>query len=183
VASRRANGQNRPTVLRVLPLVRRLLALAAVPLALDGCLVLSDPDFQGQDECLPSFVTNEADPLLWSTPRIPAQVGGPVEFRGSLPMRSCALVKTYAARVFVDGTLKLEQAVPPNGADTRNVAVVVGVDGLSRGCHQIHLYVSSRFAPAASDFKQPERSGDLAYVVWRFSNDASALAENCGEAP
>ncbi len=169
--------------MRALRLVRRLLGLAVVPLALDGCLVLSDPDFQGQDECSPSFVTNEADPLLWSTPRIPAQAGDPVEFRGSVPMKSCALVKTYRARVFVDNVLKLEQSVPATGTDSRNVAVVVAVDKLSKGCHQIHLYVSSRFAPAASDFKQPERAGDLAYLVWRFSNDANALAENCGGAP
>lgn len=164
--------------MRALSLVRRLLLLAVVPLALDGCLVLSDPDFQGQDECLPSFVNQEADPLISQTPRIPADATSPAEFRGSVPMKSCALVANYQARVFVDSEFKLDLAVPPNGTDTRNVSVVVDVDGLSKGCHQIHLYVSRRFAPAGSDFKQPERAGDLAYLVWRFSNDAS-----CGETP
>jgi len=169
--------------MRALRLVRRLLGLAAVPLALDGCLVLSDPDFQGQDECTPSFVTNEADPLLWSTPRIPAAVGDPEEFRGSVPLKSCALTKPYEVRVFVDNALRKSGPVPASGTDTRNVAVVVNVAGLSKGCHLIHLYVSSRFALAASDFKQPEQPGDLAYIVWRFSNDANSPAENCGGAP
>lgn len=169
--------------MRVLSLARRLLTLSVVPLALDGCVVLSDPDFQGQDECTPSFVTNEADPLLWSTPRIPAQEGDPAEFRASVPLKSCALVATYRARVFLDNVIQREIEIPASGTDTRNVSIVQNVGSVSKGCHLIHLYVSRSFAPAAGDFKQPERPGDLAYVVWRFSNDASSLAENCGAAP
>lgn len=156
---------------RLLGFVRRLLVLAVVP-ALDGCVVVSDPDFRGQDECVPAFVHHEAEPALADTPRIPANPTDPVEFRGTVPLRTCALTLEYEARVFVDQELRRSIRIEPSGSETRNVSVVVDVDRLTPGCHSVDVYVSSRFA--AGDFRQPERPGDLSYLHWRFSNDASA---------
>ncbi|MBI2389622.1 MAG: hypothetical protein HYV09_08500 [Deltaproteobacteria bacterium] len=141
--------------------------------ALDGCVVVSDPDFRGQDECLPMFLNLEADPAQSSTPRIPASPTDPIEFRGTVPLRSCALTKDYEARVFVDEEPRLSLKIPPSGGETRNVSVVVNVDRLAPGCHIVQVYVSSRFA--AGDFRQPERPGDIDYLLWNFSNDASCV--------
>jgi hypothetical protein len=158
--------------------VRRLLRLAvmgALVTANDGCLVLSDPDFRGQDECVPFFLTLGADPSVKDRPRIEG-----TEFSGNVQMRTCALTKDYVARVFVDGALKLDQPIPPSGQETRDVPVLVDIRGLAAGCHFVELYVSSAFRPSGSDFTQPARAGDIAFLLWTFVNTTDATVASCG---
>lgn len=150
--------------------------------ALDGCLVLSDPDFQGEESCTPSFVAQEADPPQAGTSRFPANPGDPLEFRGTVPMKSCALVKNYDGRVFLDGELKTIIQIPPNGEDVRDVAVLLSLSEVPPGCHEVELYVSQLFSSSPTDLKTPARAGDLAYFVWRFVNTSDPTdALTCGQ--
>lgn len=158
--------------------VRRLLQLAvmgALVAANDGCLVLSDPDFQGQDECVPFFLTHEADPSVRDFRRIEK-----AEFEGSVPMRTCALTKPYFARIFLDGRLRvLEQEIPPSGDELRTVPILLPIGDLAPGCHFVEVRVSSAFRPG-SDFTQPARPGDIAFLLWTFTNTTDASVLSCG---
>lgn len=156
-------------------LVRRLLLLALVPAATGSCLVLSDPDFRGQDECVPFFLTREANPAVSSREVLTGE-----EFRGSVPMRTCALTLPYEARVFVDGVFTVNQNIPPTGEELREVPVLVDIKNLSKGCHFVEVFVSSRFRASGSDFTQPERSGDVTFLLWTFLNDTDATVTSCG---
>lgn len=179
VAFSGANGQN-PARMRGLRFVRRLLLLALVPAATGRCLVLSDPDFRGQDDCVPFFITHEANPLITARPRIPANVGDPTQFRGSVPLRSCALTRDYTARIFIDGSIVSEVTVPPSGEEVRDVNVLVDVGLVPRGCHFVEVRVSSAFSPSGGDFRRPAREDDLAFLVWTFINDPDATVASCG---
>jgi hypothetical protein len=156
-------------------LVRRLLPVVLVPTVLGGCLVASDPDFRGQDECVPFFLTHEADPSTSETHRRPESTSDPEEFRASVPMRSCALTTDYEARVFVDNKLVDISQIPPTGGELRDISVLVDIAGLT-GCHTVELFISSNFA----DFKTPERSGDVAKVSWFVFNDPATPVPECG---
>lgn len=162
--------------------VRRLLLLAFVPAATGSCVVLSDPDFRGQDDCVPFFITHQAQPLVSDRPRIPENPGDPEAFRGTVPLRTCALTKTYEARVFVDGSFRSSQRVEPSGTEVRPVSVLldVGQPKLVGGCHFIEVFVSSEFSPSGTDFRRPAREGDLTFLLWTFINDPDATAASCG---
>lgn len=151
--------------------------MAALVPAAEGCLVLSDPDFRGQNECVPFFLTLEADPSV----RDPQRIEG-TEFRGSVRMRTCALTLPYEARVFVDGEPKLFKSVPPTGDEIRTVPVLVDIAALAPGCHFVELFVSSKFRASGTDFSKPERANDVTYLVWTFINTTDATVASCGGA-
>ncbi len=138
-----------------------------------SCLIVSDPDFRGQDQCTPSLLHHEADPETAST----APLEDPFAFRASIPLRSCALTRTYIAHVFADGILERIVDVPPTGSETRTVTVLFDVGALEAGCHQVEVYVSSRFS--AGNLKVPERPDDVGYVAWWFANSPDATFESC----
>lgn len=160
--------------------VRRLLSLAGVAVmtalvpASGGCLVVSDPDFRGQDQCVPSLLLLEANPSVRERPRIEES-----EFSGTVPMRSCALTFDYEARIFVDGSLVQFQRIPPNGLEIRDVPVLVDIKRLRPGCHVVEVFVSSQFR-GGSDFITPERKDDIAFISWTFLNDTDASVASCG---
>lgn len=184
MAFRRVTGQN-PARMRGRGFVRRLLRLgskmammaALVPalgLVNGGCLALSEPDFRGQDECVPFFLTLGADPPLLN--RTPIEKA---EFSGSVQMRTCALTKDYVAHVFLDGVPVLFTSVPPTGVELRTVPVLVDISRSSPGCHIVELYVSSKFKDG-TDFTKPERRDDIAYILWTFVNSSDATVASCG---
>lgn len=160
-------------------LVRRLLALTAVSNVLGGCLVVSDPDFRGQDECVPFFLAHEADPSTPGPHLRPESATDPAEFRATVPMRSCALTRDYRAHVFVDNTLRVIQRIPPTGNELRDVSILVNIGEESPGCHRVSVYVSTNFA----DFTTPDRPGDVAKIDWLFYNDQNSTAAGCGSTP
>ena len=161
--------------------VRRLLLLALVP-ATSSCLVLSDPDFRGQDECVPLFITHQAQPLVTSRRKIPESPGDPLQFSGTVPLRSCALTKPYYARVFVDGVNVRNQEIVASGTEIRPVEVLVDAGNLPGTCHQVEVFVSSAFA-STGDLRTPARQSDLAFILWTFITDADATAGTCGASP
>jgi hypothetical protein len=158
-------------------LVRRLLVIALVPTVLDGCLVVSDPEFRGQDECVPFFLTHEADPSTSLPLRRPETASDPAEFRATVPMRSCALVSNYKAHVFVDRNLKIIKTLPPTGTELRDVSVLVNIaDEVADGrCHRVEVLVSQNFL----DFENPARAGDVAKITWQFYNDPNTTLADC----
>jgi hypothetical protein len=165
---------------RGLGFVRRLLLLALVPAATGSCLVISDPDFRGQDDCVPFFITHQAQPLVSDRPRIPESPGDPTEFRGTVPFRSCALVKDYVARIFVDGSLRSEQVVPATGSEERTLEVSIDVGQLPQtGCHFVEVFLSTQFAAVGADFRSPARRGDLAFLLWTFVDSTDATVASC----
>lgn len=150
--------------------------MIAVPTLLGGCLVVSDPDFRGQDECVPFFLSYEADPSTSPAHRRPESPTDPAEFRATVPLRSCALTTDYTAHVFIDNVLRVIKKIPPTGSELREVSVLVDIGNEDPGCHLVEVFVSSNFA----DFKTPERPGDVAKIDWLFYNVAGASAEICG---
>ncbi|MGZ3417346.1 MAG: hypothetical protein ACXVEF_22555 [Polyangiales bacterium] len=161
-------------------LLTRVLLLGAA-VGSGSCLVVSDPDFRGQEDCIPFFVTEQAVPAPNATTRIPASPGEPLEFDGNVPMRSCALTKTYQMRVFLDNVWQYAQDVPPTGDEARPIAVILDMTGRAAGCHQVEVLVSTRFA-SGTDPKTTDRADDLAYMVWWFSNDTTGNVKfkDCG---
>lgn len=159
-------------------LAARLLLLAAAVCS-GSCLVVSDPDFRGQEDCIPFFVTQQADPPIADKKLILASAGDAPEFRGTIPMRSCALIKNYEMRIFLDGAWQSLATVAPTGDEERNVSVLVNLpSGGKRGCHEIEVYLSTRFS--AIDPRVPENPDDLAYVLWRYADTTDAKFANCG---
>lgn len=159
-------------------LVRRLLAMALVPATLSGCVVVSDPEFQGQDECDPFFLTQEADPSTSGFVRLTETTPDSDVFRASVPMRSCALTKNYTLNVFVDKNLRAQTTIFPTERDLRNVPIVVDVfpERANPGCHRVEAFVSTGFT---SDFRTAARPGDVAKITWWFFNDADAPVTSC----
>jgi len=172
VAKRARKGHDRGTMRA---LVRGLLVLATMAGLLDGCVVVSDPDIQGQDTCVPFFLAHEADPSTSGAHRRPEISTDPAEFRASVPMRSCALTFDYETHVFVDDELVDISKIPPTGGEIRTASVLVDLAGLSTGCHRVELFVSTNFA----NFKTPERAGDLAKITWLVFNDPNADVSTC----
>jgi hypothetical protein len=158
-------------------LAARLLLLASAVCS-GSCLVVSDPDFRGQEDCIPFFVTQSADPSVSDTSVILTSAGELPRFKGSVLMRSCALTKTYQMRVFLDGGLVHLDDVPPTGEEQRPVTALVDFSGALPGCHDVEIYLSTRFT--AIDPRQPERQDDLAYILWRFADTGNASFTDCG---
>lgn len=196
MAAARRKGHDHRRMTKAVRLVRRLLGVAlvparrsparclsllVVPTLLGGCLVASDPDFRGQDECVPFFLAHEAEPSTSEAHRRPESADDPEEFRASVPLRSCALTTDYVAHVFIDDDLRVIKKIPPSGGELRDVSVLVDIakEAETPGCHRAELYVSSNFA----DFKTPERAGDVAKISWFFFNVPDALVSNCGNVP
>jgi hypothetical protein len=161
--------------MRLRSVLARILLLG-VAVCSGSCLVVSDPDFRGQEDCIPFFVTQQAEPALASTERIPATPTDPLEFRGSVPMRSCALTKIYQIRVFLDNELQPESTIPPTGDEERPVSVLVDLSRTKPGCHQVEVLVSSSFTLDARTAAKPD---DLAYLVWWFTNTSGAQFQDC----
>jgi hypothetical protein len=157
--------------------VARILLLCAA-VGSGSCLVVSDPDFRGQEDCIPFFVTQQASPALTAKTLILASSASALEFRGDVPMRSCALTKTYEMHVFLDDDWKRLDTVPPTGEEERNVTALVDISRAKPGCHQVEVLLSTRFSSA--DPKAPERANDLAYLTWWFANDSNTKFEQCG---
>jgi hypothetical protein len=141
---------------------------------LHGCLVLSDPDFRGQDECLPSFETVDASPAVGT---VFVLGSGSTEFRPSVPVRSCALIKAYYAHVFVDGLIRTQLEIVPSGGEVRTFTALVDLSDVDPGCHTVEVLVSSGFAPTS--LRNPLRPGDLAYVAWSVATSADVPVASC----
>jgi hypothetical protein len=156
-------------------LAARLLLLCSAACS-GSCLVVSDPDFRGQEDCIPFFVTAEAEPAVSDKTVLLASTGEVPDFH--IPMRSCALTKTYEMRVFLDGVPTRFDQLPPTGEEERPVTVVVDLSTSKPGCHEVEVYLSTRFS--AVDQRAAERPSDLAYVLWRFTNDSNAKFTKCG---
>lgn len=139
--------------------------MAGLALAAPGCLVLSDPEFQTEDECPPSLKMTEASPNPVAFPILTATTTKAFEFRASVPVDSCALTRALEARVFLDGSLLRSSELPPNGTASRDLTVFVALDSVKQGCHVVEVLVSGRFS---SDQRQPAKAGDIGSGVWWF---------------
>jgi len=161
---------------RMRRLVRTLLAIAVVPV-LGSCVVASDPDFQGQDQCVPFFLEHEADPSTSVFSRLTETTAGSDVFRATVPMRSCALTKEYELHVFVDNNPRALTKIFPTERELRDVSIVVDItpERDNPGCHRVEALVSTNF----QNFRDPVRSGDLAKIVWWFSNNPDASLAGC----
>jgi hypothetical protein len=162
-------------VRRLLRLSLKMTVMAALVPAGEGCLVLSDPDFRGQNECVPYFLTLEAVPSVRDRPRIEG-----TEFRGSVPVRSCALTQPYEARIFLDGVLVRFAQIPESGSEIRPLSVFFDIQGLAPGCHFVEVFVSSKFRASGTDFTKPERADDVTFLLWTFLNTTDATVASCG---
>lgn len=139
-----------------------------------GCLVTSDPDFRGQEDCVPYFVVRDADPEITSTLKL--RDGALPELR--VPLRSCALVKRYFVRIFVDGLLFATAQIEPSGQEIRTLRIGdLPVGLLQPGCHQLEVYASGAFATERG--RDPVRDDDLAYIAWWFTTVDGATFESC----
>jgi len=153
----------------------RLSATLATAACTGSCLVVSDPDFRGQEDCVPYFVTNEAEPLLNVKTRVSTN-----RFDGNVPLRSCALAKTYELHVFLDGAQHSAPSVDPNGSDERPVTIGVDLTSVQPGCHQVEIYASSKFDANDPRKADPDKPRDLAYLVWWFADTSDTKFEECG---
>jgi hypothetical protein len=145
-----------------------------------SCLVVSDPDFQGQEDCVPYALNHEADPELGSWINlVPDASATERTFRALIPISTCALAKEYTARVFIDNLLLKIIPVPPTGTERREVSVLVDIVniGLAPGCHKVELLVSGQFA---ADLRAPARPDDIAKAVWLFYDDPNVTPASCG---
>ncbi len=152
----------------------------AAPLASgSGCLVVSDPDFRGQNDCLPYFVNQSAEPTTTRPTVVTIGEDGRATFRASVPMQTCALTAEYEARVFVGGVAGEFSRIQSTGSETRVVSVVqdVSASAFDDGCITIELLVSRSFR---GSLRVPERADDLAYIAWQVATSPDVTVGQCG---
>ncbi len=155
---------------RVRRRARRLLATSLVTsslaivgsMLLPGCVVTTAPTFTDQPDCPPSFVPSEASPPINHPVQIDA-TDPSAKFVATVPLRSCAVTKTYDSHYFLDGQV-FPNKIDPNGTDTRSTTITVPFLNVAPGCHRIELLATTAFM--AGDLRTPQTQGDLAYIVW-----------------
>lgn len=151
--------------------------MASSMAAVSGCLVVSDPDFRGQDECLPFFVNQAAVPPITAPTLV--ETGDTITFEATVPLQTCALTVQYEMRVFVGGQVRMIEEVDPTGSETRPISIVQDIslsEDLEDGCTTVELLVSRRF----QGLRDPARPGDLAYVSWQVATSPDVTVGQCG---
>jgi hypothetical protein len=147
-----------------------------------GCVVTNDPSFAAtQTDCPPSFLLDEADPPVGKPFTIHTTDVTP-QFVATVPLRSCALTKTYDAHVILDGRSIFLAKVVPSAEETRPASITVPFLGVAPGCHRVEFLASTAFE--AGDARTPATPGDLAYIVWFIdvvdgSTGASSTLASC----
>lgn len=144
-------------------LVQLPLVVAAV-VTHGGCIVTSTPTFTEGADCPPYFLANDAIPPTSKVTVIDLTSTSP-SFTAKVPLRSCALTKTFEAHLFLDGLQLPSFAFQENGTDQRIQSITIPIDAnVQGGCHLVELFVSSAFAPGQP--RVPLVQTDLAFASW-----------------
>ena len=148
-------------------LARRLQTLLLVTLVVPGhaCLVTSAPSYSAV-ECPPSFLNNEADPSVGEPRKYDINdTTAPLEFSGTVPIRSCSVANKLFGRVFFDNNLAAQMEINETGTTIRTARLTLPLKGKERRCHKIEFLVTNEWANGG-DFRTPKKQGDLASIIW-----------------